>query len=454
MAFYEYNFVALILTCAFLKYRQHQQETQTRLDRELDDGVKHSEKRPEADHFTKLFLVVYLLVMGADWLQGPYVYALYKDEMGLTDSTVAALFATGFVSGAVSGYFVGSLADKYGRRTACQIFCFTYSCACFSTLVSSKPLLFFGRVLGGLSTSMLYSAFESWMVTEFHKRDLADKGGNLSNIFGTMTTMNSIVAIIAGVFSEWLVELTGTKRAPFMASAVCLGIAFWVMLNYWSENYGDSTESSSSGVPAKSALRLILEDKRLLAIGLASCFFEGSMYLFVFFWTPALKATRAGSSAAFTSSAAATGTNTLPFGIIFACFMCAVMLGSLLFTLLIGTWSLVSPSRLLSAIFALASSTFLMAVVSRDERVVFWSFCVFEACVGLYWPSAGYLKGKVVDDGVRGRVYGMLRVPLNVFVVVALTLTREGNDYRDTVFMACSGFLLVASGVFQTFVVE
>ena len=37
-----------------------------------------------------------------------------------------------------------------------------------------------------------------------------------------------------------------------------------------------------------------------------------------------------------------------------------------------------------------------------------------------------YQKGKVVDDGVRANVYGLMRVPLNIFVVLVLSTTREG----------------------------
>ena len=46
----------------------------------------------------------------------------------------------------------------------------------------------------------------------------------------------------------------------------------------------------------------------------------------------------------------------------------------------------------------------------------------------MYFPSVGYLKGRIVDDGVRATVYGVLRIPLNVFVVVALALTKEGES--------------------------
>ena len=42
----------------------------------------------------------------------------------------------------------------------------------------------------------------------------------------------------------------------------------------------------------------------------------------------------------------------------------------------------------------------------------------------------------------------MLRIPLNVYVVVALALVKEGEGYRNLVFMVCSGLLIVTSWVF------
>jgi hypothetical protein len=48
---------------------------------------------------------------GADWLQGPYVYALYE-SYGYDSSDIAKLFITGFGSSMIFGTFVGSLADS------------------------------------------------------------------------------------------------------------------------------------------------------------------------------------------------------------------------------------------------------------------------------------------------------------------------------------------------------
>lgn len=79
----------------------------------------------------------------------------------------------------------------------------------------------------------MYSVFESWMVTEYFAQGLDKSSLTLDSMFGVMTTLNSIVAIISGVVGESLVAATGTKVSPFMAAIVCLGLAFWLMMKYW-----------------------------------------------------------------------------------------------------------------------------------------------------------------------------------------------------------------------------
>ena len=68
-----------------------------------------------------------------------------------------------------------------------------------------------------------------------------------------------------------------------------------------------------------------------------------------------------------------------------------------------------------------------MPVLIHDESITFYAFCIFEVCCGVYFPSIAGLREKVVEDGVRARVYGLLRIPLNVFVVVGLMVTKDGE---------------------------
>ncbi|KAI4145610.1 MAG: hypothetical protein L6R39_003752 [Caloplaca ligustica] len=102
---------------------------------------------------------------------------------------------------------------------------------------------------------------------------------------------------------------------------------------------------------------------------------------------------------------------------------------------------------LLQTVVTLGSVSLLFTIFLRNEYATFWCFCLFEACVGMYFPSMGYQKGKVIDDGNRAYLYGLLRIPYNVFVVITLSLTREGDMYREIIFMCCSGFLLIVSAV-------
>jgi hypothetical protein len=57
----------------------------------------------------------------------------------------------------------------------------------------------------------------------------------------------------------------------------------------------------------------------------------------------------------------------------------------------------------------------------------------------------GFLKGKLIEDGVRAQVYAMLRIPLNIFVVVSLLFTGGGDTY-GRVFLVCSTLLLASTG--------
>ena len=229
---YQLNLTGLLGLCATLFLAQ-QNRTKTSPGKS-DAPAQRRSSGSGGDASQTAFLVVYALVMGADWLQGPFLYSLYADEHGLAPGVVSTLFTTGFLAGAASGSVAGSVADRRGRKAACLFFCVACAASCLLTAaVPSLPVLLAGRVLGGISTSLLFSVFESWMVTDFHARGLGTKGGDLGRTFGRMSTINSVVAILSGVGSEWLVSKTGTRKAPFVASAVLLGVAFCVIWSYW-----------------------------------------------------------------------------------------------------------------------------------------------------------------------------------------------------------------------------
>ncbi|KXN87334.1 Major facilitator superfamily domain-containing protein 5 [Leucoagaricus sp. SymC.cos] len=354
--------------------------------------------------------------MGADWLQGPYVYSLYREQYEFPERLVALLFVTGFVSAGMAAPLVGVWADQHGRRKLCLAFCITYTLACILILIPSLPILLAGRLLGGVSTSILFSAFESWLISSVSSMGLPS--ADLSTIMGRATLVNGFVAAAAGVFSNQLVQSTQNFASPFIASGCLLVSAFFVISASWSENYGSGGGSATTDIwqvkRMGHAWRIVRDDPMLFILGLTQTCFEGSMYLFVFIWVPSLQEATLYKDA-------------LPLGYIFSSLMVSMMSGSILYTMIVALSkikgsdsSLTTHAKLSSLVCAVSALALACSISSKNEQVRFFAFCVFEACVGMYYPVQGMLRGTLISNEHRATLSSLFRVPLNVFVVFSL----------------------------------
>ncbi|KAJ7701188.1 DUF791-domain-containing protein [Mycena rosella] len=438
--YYEFQLLFLSIGClvALIADRVASQNRQQKDSHEerAEGGLGGAGSGSALAALTRQYLVVYAIVMGADWLQGPYVYSLYRDQYAFPERIVAILFVTGFVSAGLFAPLIGVWADQHGRKRLCLVFCATYTAACLCIMVPFLPVLLVGRVLGGISTSILFSAFESWLISASTSHALPQ--ADLSTIMGRATLLNGLVATGAGVFSNQLVAITGSFATPFVASGILLVLAWAVIRGTWVENYGSGGGAeAATGDPfqlqrLKTAARIVQDDPRLLVLGLTQTCFEGSMYLFVFLWVPSLQESSL--------------MGLLPLGYIFSSFMLSMMLGSILYTFLSASSpdsSLLTHAKLSSAVCAVAALALAVSVTQRDERARFWAFCVFEACVGMYYPVQGMLRGALVADAHRATLSSLFRVPLNVFVVVSL-LTGVSSA-RSAVLTASSLMLAFSS---------
>lgn len=362
--------------------------------------------------FQKKYLAVYTIVMGADWLQGPYLYMLYQ-SYGLNLTEIATLFLTGFVSSAFAGTAVGSLADIYGRKSVCIIYCFTMVSALFLRLVSAYSLLFCSHVLSGLSTALLYSVFESWYVSEHTKRGYPPEWR--ARTFALCTFLNSISAILAGIFSNALVDIWG-YRAPYMAAVALLCMVCVVITSTWSENYGNAQQKQKSlGTSLKEGLSVLMQSRNITVIAAAQTLFECSMYIFVLLYTPAIEAI-------------SEDTATVALGYLFSTMMLAVMAGSLVFQLceqinkMGSSSSFFSKDKILAFALCLASCSFMiMAYYGQfSALLMIASYHIFEFTTGLYYPSISSLKAESIPEETRAVIMTLMRIPMNLGVGVII----------------------------------
>ncbi|XP_047324265.1 molybdate-anion transporter-like [Impatiens glandulifera] len=392
--------------------------------------------------FKNNYLVVYSLMMAGDWLQGPYVYFLYS-QYGYGKGEIGQLFIAGFGSSMLFGTIVGSLADKQGRKRACVTYCITYILSCITKHSPQYKVLLLGRILGGIATSLLFSAFESWLVAEHFKRGFDQQW--LSLTFSKAIFLgNGLLAIVSGLFGNFLVDAMNLGPvAPFDAAACFLAVGMAIILSSWSENFGDPSENKDLLQQFKGAAKTIASDEKIALLGAIQSLFEGSMYTFVFLWTPALSP----------------NDEEIPHGFIFATFMLSSMLGSSIASHLMANAS-IRVEKYMQLVFVISAGALLLPVltyyfvsplaageggggISIAGCIQLLGFCTFEGCVGIFWPSIMKMRSQYIPEEARSTIMNFFRIPLNLFVCIIL---YNVNAFPIMImFGMCSLFLLVAS---------
>ncbi|KAI0139913.1 MFS general substrate transporter [Hypoxylon sp. NC0597] len=413
----------------------------------------------EAKQFRKIFLRVYLVVMASEWLQNPYVYSLFREEKALEEREVATLYIATYVSAASSAFLTGYMADRFGRKISCLMFCIIHSLASSSVKFDAMWILIMGRILSGIGLNLLWTSFESWMITEYNARALNQSLFPLSAMFGVMTKYNCMTAILAGAVGYCIVQVSGSKSNPFIVGVFLDAVAALLILWTWNENNGASANHKSCGqddLGCDTTVKMpdergtsTLGDPRIWVLSFASCCFEGVMFIFTFFWPGTLRG-------AHDTEHPDHGDNT-PYGVIFASFMAAMVLGAILFSFFIRnenyatteqatTTGAILPTLLLGAALFLGASSFLVAALSKAELHLYSTFLLLEFCNGVYVPAMAYYRGMIVDDSNRALTYGLMNIPLFIFVVVALyTTSGDREEHRQTVFVLSAVLLLTAA---------
>ena len=412
----------------------------------------------------RTYLPVYLSAASADWLQGPYKYAVYSGEYipstrfffyvdpslrlylfqtfcdtayGYDQHKIAILFVAGFSSGMILGSVVGSLTDRVGRKRMACLYCCIYIVSCLAKHFRNFGVLLFGRVLGGIATSLLFSVFDSWLIKAHADRNI-DKSF-LSKSFSTANYGSSVVAILAGLLTNslvghakenpllpffssnknhnWVTDIGSDEKwsnailykgggiRAFDLALVPLIICGVLAMVTWDENYGNDIKQSSGNTTdkrmgseifasMKAALASVWRSPDVLKLCVVSSFVEGSMYVFIFHWTPTLRLLdiHPGES----------GHLGPPLGTVFATFMVCCMLGTSVFSIAISAG--MSPSRVLVYVLSLSMISFIILCLSNDVDLSYGAMLIFEACIGAYWPAISTIKATIVPEDRRAAV--------------------------------------------------
>lgn len=384
-------------------------------DKKNGHAKNRHEQLQEFYGFRRKYMTVYLVIMLADWMQGTHMYTLYL-SYGVN---ISALFLTGFLSGAIFAPFLGSFVDKFGRKRSCIVYCVLEIIINVMEHFDNFPVLLTGRVLGGISTNLLFSAFESWMTTQH--RHLGYPEEWLQKVYSQCSIINGSMAIFAGIVAQVLEDYFG-HIGPFQG-AVALTVLALVLVMGWEENYGEehAGDHDKSSVTHQffEGWKTTISNSRVWRIGLTQALSEGAMYTFVFMWVPTLLSMNPPGG--------------VPTGCVFSSLMMAITIGGLLYPLLQTLFDQIiskasSHEACASFVYLLASLSMSVPVLCLSatldpssapycQDMILVSFLIVEFCVGLFMPVAGTLRSKYVPDALQGAILNIFRLPLNAVVV-------------------------------------
>jgi len=189
----------------------------------------------------------------------------------------------------------------------------------------------------------------------------------------------------------------------------------------------------------KDSVKIVFSSGDILICGIVTALFEGSLFIFVFLWTPALSEVSKGNDTSMKGSLSTDDDDVeSQLGLIFATFMVSCMTGSSLYTILKGY---LKDEVIGIYVMLFAASSLLMVAGTFNSTVTTINFNIFEICVGVYFPMMGTLKSEFVPEKQRVTIYNIFRIPLNM--IVLSTLLTSSTPKRT--FIGCSTMLIFAS---------
>jgi MFS family permease len=442
------------------------------LDSEYD--YETSDKAFSFLKFRLSYLFVTLVVMLADGLQGTHLYVLYEGY----GFSVASLYCLGFITGAITAPITGPLIDRFGRKKSALLYC---ALEVGINMLEQFPFLsglVVSRVVGGVTTNLLSTVFETWLDTEYRNRGFAKE--EYETLMRDSVVVSNLAAIASGYLAHILAESFG-NTGPFEGAVTCTAVAFAVIFFLWNENYGklgqknekgEESQSISPIAQLKETIKFIKSDSKVTRVCITQGLTLGSLHIFIFLWSPLLKEFTAGSKG---SVWGLDSQGEPAYGLIFGAYMAAGVLGGLFspivrrfVTFILSPLTKGSvpetvtvddaeePVRAMDIEFQGALCYFVCAALllapslmsatgEYTFSVALFSFIAYEFSVGIYSPCEGMMRSIYIPPESRGSIMTVPSIIVNVAVALAVVSTEAISNqtalFSISLMMMTCGFL-------------
>ena len=325
------------------------------------------------------------------------------------------------------------------------------------------------RMIGGITTNLLSSVFETWLDTEYRRRGFDNLKYEI--IMRDSVVVSNLAAIASGYLAHHLATRFGPV-GPFEGAVTCTALALAVVACLWTENYGTVEAENIRSISGYlyDAVQTFKNDSKALRVGIIQGLTTGSIQIFIFLWSPVLRQ--------FAQNAPA---NVLglddhgepAYGLIFGAFMACGVLGGLVapiirrgVTELISTEAKATTGTVMvegevirpMAVELLATACYLVCAglllvpyfMSNTGAFSFslslLSFLVYEFIVGIYMPCEGVIRSLYIPSDSRCSLMMFPRIIVNIAVSIGVISTNFVSLASALCAVSC---LMITSAILQ-----
>lgn len=378
--------------------------------------------------FRNSFLGGYIAVLFVELLSVASFYHVLTN-LKLSLEEITDLYIVTIVSSAAFGAVI-EIIDIGSRKSKCIMTALLFAISLFTLYDGSNyELLLLGRVVYGLASVLLHSAFESYLVHE--NASIGYPEDWLMHSFGVLAHSMAFVSAGTGSVGQALVGMGGPSACITFSLLVCIGVALFISASWATDISGSRFALTGFVQTCGQTIQACRSNQGLLNLVLMSCSFEACITIFTFYWAPWME------------SAIKEESHTVPFELVFSALATSSMLGNYFYGLLSPQWG---HDSLLQIVLSVSASAFFLGAVFNTPAFMMLIALAIQCCVGFYWPGLGVLRGRFTLPEHRTAAVLLCRALTTAIVVPVLGTIH----HKPTLILLVCSCLNMAAVYFQS----
>jgi hypothetical protein len=333
---------------------------------------------------------------------------------------VTKLYVVTIASTTACGMLV-EVVDVGSRKDKCVLSGILYSVAMLTVFLGGHfDIVLLGRVVYGAASALHHSSFEAYVIQEHASLGFPDDW--LTQTFTFLTHSMSLVAALSGTVGQ----VATSSGGPLGCAALCcalFALTSVYLVAAWGKDMG-SPKFMLSGFlfNVRQTVQAVKINRQMALLMGISSLCEASITVFTFYWAPWI-----------TFMVPEEARAAVPYPIVFATYIAASMLGNYLYQMYSsqgggsggGGSNGASVDGIFQAILFASSLAFFLGAAFQTPTMAFGISVVVQMCVGGYWPSVGYLRGRYVLPELRATFLTLSRMVTLVIAVAVLTVAHH-----------------------------